>query len=311
METRLRYSFVLSFYLLRLFASISPTDSLNDCGFCKRPSTEKNIPATFLCFYNTSIYRKSDCSIFITEDILFPHTSGNSAFRDIPLRFGTEQTISNLSVSVNGASVDFEVQENSKDGLYKVIMSTQQTYDPQCFRLSYFVQNGVMRYTDECGSGYQNPDLNVIRWSTGKWDKVIDVVRVTFVSEIKNTKFQIVNGIGNWGLVVQESFEAVSKPVEVYVKEMGLEMCELRLYCVDEAGFGLLTISVAMISFTVLVVLFLVMICCCIRAKSKAGDGGGYSVNSASHTCGHGGGGSMSVGGGCDAGGGGGGGGGG
>lgn len=62
-------------------------------GFCKRTTDKKNESPFYVCSFNATIYRRSECSIFVVEDIVFPHTTGKNENRVVPVNFHQMQFV--------------------------------------------------------------------------------------------------------------------------------------------------------------------------------------------------------------------------
>lgn len=245
--------------------------------FCRRQSSEKSEIPQFLCFYNATVYRRENCSIRVTEDMVFPHTTGDDIYREIPIRFEYGQEILNESLSRAGKRHEAKKYVDEDNNVFNIIMPTKVSSKPVWFQLNYTLNNGILKYANECGTGESDPDRNVIRWWTGKWDMTFDYVSVKFISNDNNVTFEIVGGNGIRGTTVDKTFEGSFESIEVYAKEFGSELCDQSLFCFDEgsSSSSLLFKIISSVTSVIAFVLAIWCLCCCGSCFEGGGGGGG------------------------------------
>lgn len=262
--------------VLLLFAHTTDAQSFQ-CQRSTSPKEKEKSPA-FLCSVKVIFVRLDDCSARITEEFIFPHTTGRDAFRGIP-KWKDLQGVSNVTLLRNGEHVPVRygvVDHNANE--VRVIMPTRRSSSPVKFELSYSLVNAVMRWTRSCDSD-EDPlvfDRNIMRWRSGKWDKSFDVLKVSFLTNNENATLSPVGASTSENAVVRPGgkevvFEKrrISRNTEVYVSESGVNLCWMDTLCFSQASsFSKLRNYLLIGSGAIFLVLFC---CCCILSKICGG----------------------------------------
>lgn len=229
---------------------------------CSRESSDKDGGPDFLCIFNATIYRRPNCSVFIIEDIVYPLVGADNPYRTISISAKTKQEVVRPSLRVNGepAAIITELTGGKK---LKVIMVTPASSSPVWFQLSYFLRNGIMKFTKDCGTGEPDPSKNVIKWSTGELSESVDLMNVKFVSGDANVTLKIIDGGPDNKNVVERVFKDVSEPLEVYAVEYGTTPCEQSLSCSEGNRAVIIWVSVMAALVASVIIVFLCILFCC------------------------------------------------
>lgn len=245
---------------------------------CQRStsSKQKQKSPPFLCSVTVLFVRLNNCSARITEEFVFPHTTGRDAFRDIP-QWKSLQGVSNVTLLRNGEQlpVRYGIVDNNANEV-RVMLPTQKDSSPVKFELSYNLMNAVMRWTQSCTSDEEAVgDRNIMRWRSGKWDKTFDVLKISFLTNNENATLSPVGGSTMENAVVRPGgkevvFEkrSISKNIEVYVTETGVNMCWIDTICFSPTSSSNLRKYLLFGAAAIFAVIFC---CCCICCKLCGG----------------------------------------
>lgn len=228
---------------------------------CMRTVEDKSQTPNFICEVDVTVVRRPNCRLFITERFLFPHTTEDLLFRDIP-QLDDLQTVSDIKLFRDGSPMPI-ISGPSNDNTARVYLPTLNSEEPVQFNVSYSLSNGVLRFTDTCGSdGDEDPNKNVIRWRSGDWSQTFDMLRVKFTTASERAKLALLFGEkpvagSNQQQVIVEKKD-VNKNTEIYVAESGERLCMEKTKCFEGRGLSILGI--------VLITLALVFTLCCFAA---------------------------------------------
>lgn len=228
---------------------------------CMRTVEDKSQTPNFICEVDVTVVRRANCQLFITERFLFPHTTEDSLFRDIP-QLDDLQTVSDVKIFRDGSPMPI-ISGPANDNTARVDLPTLNSEEPVQFTVSYSLSNGVMRFTDTCGgNGDEDPNKNVMRWRSGDWSQSFDMLRVTFTTSSERAKLELLFGEkpvaeSNERQVIVEKKD-VNKNTEIYVAETGERLCMEKTKCFEGRGVSILGI--------VLITLALVFTVCCFAA---------------------------------------------
>lgn len=72
---------MLAFYLAVITGLCCSVNAATDAATskCRRESEGKEESPTFLCLVEVTVVRETDCTAFITERYVFPHTTGKDS----------------------------------------------------------------------------------------------------------------------------------------------------------------------------------------------------------------------------------------
>lgn len=277
--------------LLVLVLVLAPCASAQ-ASSCRRTSAqEQKQSATFLCSVSVTMRRSAGCAATVSEEYVFPHTTGADAFRDIPRVRGV-QNVSNVSATRDGAALP--VRTSEREGVLRVYLATRRTGSAATFRVAYGLSNAAMRFSTACLDG-QSADAtrNVLRWGTGQWDKTLELVRVRFEAAAGGTAEAAGASVG--ASVVQKgggsvTYEArgVRRGMEFYAMDGGEGgVCERSVTCLAErTGDGKEGTKTKLLLFGIGAAL-LVMVCCFVGCKCWGGKGKMHAMRrgSSGSTC--------------------------
>jgi hypothetical protein len=180
-----------------LFAlSVLRCSETADAVNCSRASgpEEKNATPKFLCSVTVDVLA-TNCSTQVKETLVFPHTTGRDATRDVVVLSSAGERIENVHVARNGAPIDSTIESRS-DTEVRVTIPTEQNADPVAVSIDYEIAGGVLRFTESCVDNVEpDPSLSVIRWTAGQWDKEFDSLEVMFRTS-GSEEMKLIGGVG-------------------------------------------------------------------------------------------------------------------
>lgn len=167
---------------------------------CLRQDNDTSAVPSFICQYQVNVTHLSNCTTRVSERIFFPHFSEGSWKREVKLCSGQQIADDSISVRLRGRPTNFTFSNNNT-----IIVPSSNSTAPVWFRLRYQVQNGVIKYGEECeaknSTALEDAEkrygetLNLIRWTLQDMNKIIDSVSVRFRTKYTNaTLFYDSNG---------------------------------------------------------------------------------------------------------------------
>eukprot|EP00177_Eucheuma_denticulatum_P002292 GFKZ01004114.1.p1 GENE.GFKZ01004114.1~~GFKZ01004114.1.p1 ORF type:complete len:361 (+),score=26.38 GFKZ01004114.1:99-1085(+) len=244
---------------------------------CSRESSNKDETPDFVCIFNVTFERQTDCSAFITESFTLPHTTGKD-FRVIPT-LDDLQGVSDLSASRDGVNITNQtaVSASNRDNQVRIEISSFSSSDPVRFELRYVLSNAVLRYTESCGSDMTpDPSTNVMRWRLeNALEQRFENVRVTFQTENDDATLSVLGGIraaeGSNARMQTVEMRNVDDTTEIYVQEEGVSLCRQNQRCFpDGPNVGVIVgLSVAGAAVAIVIVACIIGCCCTRRLKER------------------------------------------
>lgn len=206
---------------------------------CTRNSSDPSSAPNFVCLHRVTVTRLTNCSTEVTERIVFPHNPLEPWWRDISFYEGQKIVDSSISVQSHGHSMEYRVDHNPKKNKLRITMDVAENDSSTIFQLRYTMINGVVNYTGSCnfddekGSNGKIIPTNAIAWQVGKWDKVIDLLTISFRTEIAGGKLRFGSKEDGTETGSEISYRKtdVKEAVTVHALESGGDICTLDWHC--------------------------------------------------------------------------------
>jgi hypothetical protein len=234
---------------------------------CQSDESQKSSIATFVCTFNADVMLSSSCATEVTETLLFPHTTGENAYRVVAYSERT-QGIFNVAVTRGGAPVEVALLRKESNEL-NISIPTRKESSPVEFVIKYLVSNGITKFSKSCANGVSaDASLDVVHWRPGSWDKDLRELVVTFrsmaprnLSVVGDLPFgsNVARVPGGVRVVLGAKDKAATNDVDVYVTSPRLAagQCEAVAGCVGNrthsAGIEILAATLVVVGIIVCV----------------------------------------------------------
>lgn len=235
---------------------------------------------SFVCSYNATIYRGTGCSVFVVEDMIFPHSRENAALlRGLTSRSKLGESISNAPLTTDDESMDHTTASISVTNFSAVMMPNKKDVTIARLRLNYTMQNDAKMHTGECATGRLDPEFIAVRWRTDKRDKLFDVVKTTLARGCKSMSVRIGTGNGCRARTEAKTFENARDFVDIYARDDASRLYSKLKFCLskesmNDAGEGgnQRGVRIAIISSVSIVVIICFVVCCLVCHKNRNGE---------------------------------------
>lgn len=257
-----------------LLIGIFPTSP--QAQICSSESSDKDEKPDFVCQFNVTFQRQTDCSASITESFILPHSTGND-FRVIPV-LDDLQGISDVSASRDDENVTNQttVSASNRDNQVRIEIRSSKTSDPVRFEVQYVLSNAVLRYTEACSlDTTPDPSSNVMRWRLeNALEQRFENVMVTFQTENEDATLSVLGDIrvaaGSGAQRQTVSMRNVDDTTEIYVEEEGVSLCRQNQGCFPDGPNVAVIVGLSVAGAAVAIVIVACIIACfCTRRLRK------------------------------------------
>ncbi|PXF45779.1 hypothetical protein BWQ96_04446 [Gracilariopsis chorda] len=273
-STLIQRTLPILFYLI-IYSFLTSAYAANSPE-CKSETNDKSKSVTFLCAVNVTFLRQLDCSADITEQYVFPHTTGRDFERGISA-INEVQKVTDIYVHRDGKNITHSFAKAESDNEVRISVPTVKSAEPAVFHISYRLSNAVFKFSRSCknldAKPKQGENANIMRWRSGEWDKSFNTLSVSFLNNNSKARLRILSS----GFNVKKTYRGnttvaaknVDDLVEVYAKEWGTKTCTIDLKCFGKkeeklSWLAIMAIVFASISLAFGALKIIIMVCSCI-----------------------------------------------